>query len=625
MERGILNPFKAIVAEVDVEESTEEDINISDTEDFRLKIINLYKDTLEKNNYKKTIAFVSNTTRAKLFSDTFNEAGIKAGYIHSYMSKVEIERQLEKFERGEIQILFNVDKLTEGFNLPKIGSVLTIDGTRIPKREIQRVGRGLRKSSDGKPTLIIEVVKKSKKSDYALFSRIVGTSEAYSYSSQRDDKDRLEKLEAQLKKVNVDGVRVVIDQAEIIEMGRNVNSYYWRLSEVSREAGWSSDALSVSGTNMRSVLKWAQEFANLKGLEVDEVLYLPEGQNTLSRIHPELAEILVTELSKIHQYLSLSRIAPEYLGYKGDNGSQGYFRQGGREVLLKEIEKMFQSEEKLALPYIVIDFNDAYYCSPEMVEAISYHFNRFENYVPHHEVARELGKNRRFFEAHKDNGWITVLDDLAERVYSSLGYLLPVRYFGNTTQYPPEITDFFKVLYFEYINKSDFAKLFDVTSETGMRLLEQYYSIPGVAEYVTHRVKEIRIESLKEIRVLDNTGNPIDEDLVIKAFQEYEVEYNHTYIDSDKSATSVYSSAAGSVIQELHQIATNDFVIVDDLAEELGVELIQLNQTIDEAIASAEIAPPTPLGWKINLTANRRTVDRIDPSLADYLREVFNS
>jgi len=125
----------------------------------------IVKTFFENDNYKKycqTLVFALNRTHAftlkALFEHYGKKFGIKAGVIVSGtsaefigidISNEENRRQIEAFRKGEIQILINVNILTEGVDLPKTQTVFLTRPTISTVLMTQMIGRALRGEKAG--------------------------------------------------------------------------------------------------------------------------------------------------------------------------------------------------------------------------------------------------------------------------------------------------------------------------------------------------------------------------------------------------------------------------------------------------------------------------------------------
>lgn len=116
---------------------------------------NLIVRTFKKkaDEYGQTIVFAINITHAIVLTKLFNKAGIKAACVVSNikdegtgitLSREDNEKNIEKYRKGEIQVLVNVNILTEGVDLPKTKTVFLTRPTVSTILMTQMVGRALR-------------------------------------------------------------------------------------------------------------------------------------------------------------------------------------------------------------------------------------------------------------------------------------------------------------------------------------------------------------------------------------------------------------------------------------------------------------------------------------------------
>ena len=121
------------------------------------KIVNLWKE--HASDRKSTIAFCMNIKHAEHLAQAFKSAGIDAEAIHS---KLPMEQRLkieERFRRGELKVLCNVNIFIEGFNVEFLDCVVmardTDSATLIP----QALGRGTRIHPDKEDCLVLDIGK----------------------------------------------------------------------------------------------------------------------------------------------------------------------------------------------------------------------------------------------------------------------------------------------------------------------------------------------------------------------------------------------------------------------------------------------------------------------------------
>lgn len=118
-------------------------------------IVKTYFDNYEK--YGQTLVFALNRVHAftlkALFDELGKKLGIKSGvivtgtraeFIGIDISNEENDRQIEAYRKGEIQVLINVNILTEGVDLPKTQTVFLTRPTISTVLMTQMIGRALR-------------------------------------------------------------------------------------------------------------------------------------------------------------------------------------------------------------------------------------------------------------------------------------------------------------------------------------------------------------------------------------------------------------------------------------------------------------------------------------------------
>ena len=111
-----------------------------------------------KDEYGQTIVFAVNIMHAIALSKLFTKAGIRSDYIVSdirdkitgvTISRKENERKLQQYRDGELQVLINVNILTEGVDLPQTKTVFLARPTVSKILMTQMIGRALRGTAAG--------------------------------------------------------------------------------------------------------------------------------------------------------------------------------------------------------------------------------------------------------------------------------------------------------------------------------------------------------------------------------------------------------------------------------------------------------------------------------------------
>lgn len=112
----------------------------------------------KQDEYGQTIVFALNIPHAIALTALFNTYGIKAGYVVSStrdmvtgvtVSREDNNRVYKSYRKGELQVLVNVNILTEGVDLPKTQTVFLTRPTVSRIQMTQMIGRALRGEKAG--------------------------------------------------------------------------------------------------------------------------------------------------------------------------------------------------------------------------------------------------------------------------------------------------------------------------------------------------------------------------------------------------------------------------------------------------------------------------------------------
>lgn len=103
---------------------------------------------------KKAIVYTINRSHNVHLAEKFKAAGIVSASIDSETPKEKRDELVGKFRRGEIQVLFNVNIFSEGFDCPDVEVIQLARPTKSLSMYLQQVGRGLR-PAEGKERLLI--------------------------------------------------------------------------------------------------------------------------------------------------------------------------------------------------------------------------------------------------------------------------------------------------------------------------------------------------------------------------------------------------------------------------------------------------------------------------------------
>lgn len=134
------------------ESSMEEKMDIGS---IRAQLLKSYQSLAEG---KKGIIYAINIAHAKHLCREYEEAGYKTVCIDSNTDTSERKDLVEKFRKGKIDIIVNVDIFSEGFDCPDIEFIQLARPTRSLVKYLQQVGRGLRPTSNKEHCIILDNV-----------------------------------------------------------------------------------------------------------------------------------------------------------------------------------------------------------------------------------------------------------------------------------------------------------------------------------------------------------------------------------------------------------------------------------------------------------------------------------
>ena len=122
---------------------------------IRAQVLDTY---LRYANGKRGIVYTINKRHNQKLCEEFNSHGINSVAIDSDTPKEIRQQYIEDFKNGRLQIIFNVNLFTEGFDCPDIEFVQLARPTKSLTLYLQQVGRGLRISEDKEKTIFLDNV-----------------------------------------------------------------------------------------------------------------------------------------------------------------------------------------------------------------------------------------------------------------------------------------------------------------------------------------------------------------------------------------------------------------------------------------------------------------------------------
>lgn len=90
------------------------------------------------------LVFCASIKHAEHTAQQFRNAGISCESIDSTMTQDTLDKVLDWFKRGQLQVVISVDLVSEGFDLPSIAAAIFLRHTASLRLIIQMIGRALR-------------------------------------------------------------------------------------------------------------------------------------------------------------------------------------------------------------------------------------------------------------------------------------------------------------------------------------------------------------------------------------------------------------------------------------------------------------------------------------------------
>ncbi len=100
------------------------------------------------------LVFAGSVKHSKALALRFGRRGIVAAHADGETDDAERVQILDRFRRGTIEVICNVDVLSEGYDLPALGAVILARPTRSIGRYFQMCGRVMRPYRNRKPIVI---------------------------------------------------------------------------------------------------------------------------------------------------------------------------------------------------------------------------------------------------------------------------------------------------------------------------------------------------------------------------------------------------------------------------------------------------------------------------------------
>lgn len=117
-------------------------------------VISYYRSLAEG---RQAICYCVSVKHSTAMAEAFNDAGICARHIDGETPKPKRDKVIEMFRKGKIQILCNVDLISEGFDVPDCGCAILLRPTKSLTLYIQQSMRCMRYKPDKRAIIIDHV------------------------------------------------------------------------------------------------------------------------------------------------------------------------------------------------------------------------------------------------------------------------------------------------------------------------------------------------------------------------------------------------------------------------------------------------------------------------------------
>jgi len=107
---------------------------------------------------ERTLGFCCSVAHADFMANHFVAAGVRAVALHSGESSAPRTQTLDQLESGELEVVFAVDILNEGVDIPCIDTILMLRPTESRIVFLQQLGRGLRTYPGKKHLTVVDYI-----------------------------------------------------------------------------------------------------------------------------------------------------------------------------------------------------------------------------------------------------------------------------------------------------------------------------------------------------------------------------------------------------------------------------------------------------------------------------------
>ena len=121
-------------------------------------MVDLICEEMSKIENARALAFCRSIEHAERLRPLFLSKGIRAGVMHSGLSREDRFHNLASFRRGDLDLLISIEMLNEGIDVPEVNLVAFMRVTHSRRIFIQQLGRGLRLSAGKSSVKVLDFV-----------------------------------------------------------------------------------------------------------------------------------------------------------------------------------------------------------------------------------------------------------------------------------------------------------------------------------------------------------------------------------------------------------------------------------------------------------------------------------
>jgi superfamily II DNA or RNA helicase/HKD family nuclease len=126
-------------------------------------VVKQFREKTENSMGVRALGFCVSVRHANHMAAVFNKAGIRSVAIWGNSPEEERRSALRALDRGDVQVVFSVDLLNEGVDVPSVDVLLMLRPTESGTLFLQQLGRGLRKKAGKTGCVVLDFVGQHRK------------------------------------------------------------------------------------------------------------------------------------------------------------------------------------------------------------------------------------------------------------------------------------------------------------------------------------------------------------------------------------------------------------------------------------------------------------------------------